>query len=73
MEGWHAFDFRRMEDALKSFNLALARPRVPGEMTKVIHIKWCVARCLRALGRIQEALDIQQELLSEITNAGKLN
>lgn len=73
MEGWHAYDFRRMDDALKYFNLALARPRQAGEMTDLIRIKWCVARCLRALGRVQEALDIQTELLNEITNANKVN
>lgn len=73
MSGWHAFDFRRTEEALKYFNLALARPRDPGEMTDVIRIRWCIARCLRALNRVQEALDIQMELLSEVTRLGKVN
>jgi len=73
MDGWHAYDFRRFEDALRSFNLALARPRDRGEMTDMILIKWCVARALRALGRTQEALEIQKELYIEVSNAGKLN
>jgi tetratricopeptide (TPR) repeat protein len=73
MDGWHAFDFRRFEDALKSFKMALERPRERGEMTSLILIRWCVARALRALGRNQEALDIQKELLIEVSNDGKLN
>lgn len=73
MDGWHAFDFRRFEDALRSFTLALKRPREPGEMTSLILIRWCVARALRALGRNQEALDIQRELLVEVSNSGKVN
>lgn len=73
MDGWHAFDFRRFEDALKSFKLALDRPSERGEMTSPIMIKWCIARALRALGRNQEALDIQNELLAEVSISGKLN
>jgi tetratricopeptide (TPR) repeat protein len=73
MDGWHAFDFRRFEDALRSFKQALDRPRERGEMTSVILIKWCIARVLRALGRTQEALEIQKELLIEVANEGKLN
>lgn len=73
MEGWHAFDFRRFDDALKSFELALERPREPGEMTSLIRIRWCVARAMRALGRHQEALDIQKELLAELSSRGELN
>lgn len=73
MEGWHAFDFRRFEDALRSFNLALNRPRERGEMTSLVLIRWCVARALRALGRNQEALDIQKELLVEVSHSDKLS
>ena len=73
MEGWHAFDFHRFEDALKSFKMALERPRVPGEMTDLIMIRWCVARAMRSLGRNQEALDIQKELLAEISSKGQVN
>lgn len=73
MDGWHAFDFRRFDDALKSFKLALERPREHGEMTSLILIKWCVARAMRALGRNQEALGIQKELLAEVSSESKLN
>lgn len=73
MEGWHAFDFRRFDDALKSFERALSRPRENGEMTSLILIKWCVARAMRALGRNQEALDIQKGLLLEVPYAGQVN
>ncbi len=73
MEGWHAFDLHRFDDALKSFKLALERPREPGEMTSLILIRWCVARAMRALGHNQEALDIQKELLAEVSKEGKLN
>ena len=73
MDGWHAFDFRRFDDALKSFKKALERPRQPGEMTSLVLIKWCVARAMRALGLNQEALDIQKELLAEVSIEGKPN
>jgi tetratricopeptide (TPR) repeat protein len=73
MDGWHAFDFRRFEDALRAFQLALARPRGHGEMTDVILIKWCIARCLRALGRVAEALEMQRELYAKLNSVPEVN
>jgi tetratricopeptide (TPR) repeat protein len=73
MQGWHAFDFRRYEDALVSFEKALARPRQPGETLKVMVIHWCIARTLRALNRIDEALVMQRELLAQLSIAGQVN
>lgn len=73
MDGWLAFDYRRFEDALRSFTLALKRPRDRGEMTSLILIRWCIARALRALDRNQEALDMQKELLAEVSGSGKPN
>ncbi len=33
--------------------------------------EWCVARCIRALGRPSEALALQERLAAETTSAGE--
>ncbi len=73
MDGWHYFDFRRFEDALARFEKALARPRFEGDQAKVFVIRWCIARTLRSLGRTQEALDLQQNLMNEMSLIGNVS
>ncbi len=73
MDGWHKFDFRSFDKALESFEKALARPRVPGDDTKNFVIRWCIARTLRALGRIQESYDLQYALHTELLEVGGSN
>jgi tetratricopeptide (TPR) repeat protein len=67
MKGWHSFDFRKYDEALTSFQKALATA------TETHSIRWAIGRTLRALNRIPEALDTQLTLLSEFKAAGKIN
>ncbi|HRK20997.1 MAG TPA: tetratricopeptide repeat protein, partial [Fimbriimonadaceae bacterium] len=61
---WTLHDAGQYEEALEVFQKALAFRREQGN-PKPIHIaKWSVARCMRSLGRIEEALAIQRELLA---------
>lgn len=67
---WTLHDSGQFEEALEVFQQALAF-RLEQGVPKPIHIaKWSVARCLRSLGRIDEALAIQRELLASSESDG---
>ena len=70
--GWHLFDVRRFEDALTSFDNALAL-QSPEDFPRVAVIKWGRARTLRSLQRAEEALAVQFELSAELELQGKMN
>lgn len=60
--GWTLFEAGDYEGALDRMQRALAAREKSGDR---IHVaKWCVARCLRALGRYEDALEMQYELLA---------
>ena len=63
--GWARHDGGYYEAALDLFERALAerQKRGPNQETRIA--RWCVARCLRSLGRLEEALAQQRELLAE--------
>ena len=63
--GWARHDGGDYETALDLFEQALAerQKRGPNQETRIA--RWCVARCLRSLGRLEEALAQQRELLAE--------
>ncbi len=68
--GWTYHGLGRDEDALTFFRKALDA-RVAEGLAKEIHIaEWCVARALRSLGRVAEALEIQRDLLRHAEAAG---
>lgn len=73
MGGWHAFDFRKYEEALANFRKALASPHTSQNATKILGIKWAIGRTLRALNQVKEAYEIQRGLLAELNAAGKVN
>lgn len=61
---WTLHDAGQYEEALEVFQKALAFRLEQGN-PKPIHIaKWSVARCMRSLGRIEDALAIQRELVA---------
>jgi len=60
--GWHLHDTGQLEPALAEFELALDASRAYGTAEQVHVARWSVARCLRSLGRLDEARAIQQEL-----------
>lgn len=69
--GWTYHDQGDYDTALEIFQKALAwrQEREQAPQTRIA--KWCVARCLRSLERIDEALVIQEELLHEYKEIGE--
>jgi tetratricopeptide (TPR) repeat protein len=69
--GWTYHGEGRFDLALPMFEKALAyhQQQKSGDGTRIAH--WCVARCLRSLGRVGEALAIQQTLEAEWERLGK--
>jgi tetratricopeptide (TPR) repeat protein len=64
--GWTQFDVRQYEGALEFFKKALSFIKAHGTPRKVITAKWAVAKTLRSLNRIEEALELQKDLLAEL-------
>lgn len=62
--GWTKHDLGHYDDALDLFQRALAFRLEQGQAEPTRIARWCVARCLRSLGRCHEALAIQRELES---------
>ncbi|GJM41145.1 MAG: hypothetical protein DHS20C20_14270 [Ardenticatenaceae bacterium] len=71
--GWTYHDMGEFGKALDIFEKAAAwREAVHPDQPETIRIaKWCVGRTLRSLGRLDEALEIQQSLLAEFQGIGK--
>jgi tetratricopeptide (TPR) repeat protein len=68
--GWAIFERRDHLAALAVFEDALAARIEQGKAGNIQVARWCVARTLRALGRFDEALAIQQSLAAEHAAAG---
>lgn len=69
--GWTYHDRGEHERALELFEEALAFRHEQGDDATIDIAEWCVARELRALGRVTEALGRQQELLRVKQEAGR--
>lgn len=67
--GWHLHDAGRFDEALTQFSLAQGAAIRFGDDEHRFYSRWAVARCLRSLGRNDEALDIQRELSAERPDA----
>ncbi len=63
--GWSLHDTGQYEQALDHFETALQVRIEQGDETTIRIARWCIARCLRSLGRIDEALQAQQELATD--------
>lgn len=70
-QGWGYHGKGDFEKALEVFRKALKERRAEGDPGKIRIAEWCVARTLRSLQRNDEALAIQQRLLSEAQAAGQ--
>jgi tetratricopeptide (TPR) repeat protein len=68
--GWTYHDAGQYERALAMFESALVCREEEGHASEIRIARWAVARALRSLGRIQEALDRQIGLLHELNAAG---
>ncbi|MBX3078696.1 MAG: hypothetical protein KF692_05645 [Cryobacterium sp.] len=63
--GWNLHDAGRFDDALAQFSLAQGAAIRFATQDQQFSARWAVARCLRSLGRAEEALEIQRELSRE--------
>jgi len=68
--GWARHEAGRYDDALELFRVALDERRATGSPDQLRIARWCVARCLRSLGRVDEALAKQRALADELAAAG---
>jgi tetratricopeptide (TPR) repeat protein len=69
--GWALFDRNDLVGALDVFRQALRFREEARQPAEIVIAKWAVARTLRALDRIDEALAIQQALQTELSRTGK--
>lgn len=69
--GWTRHGKGEFAAALDLFERALDARREQGKAKPIGIARWCVARCLRSLGRTEEALDAQQELERDLASAGE--
>ncbi len=63
--GWTLHNQGQHAEALALFEKALAFRREQGQAAETRIAQWCVARALRSLGRVEEALALQRGLLAE--------
>lgn len=63
--GWTLHDQGHHADALDLFERALVIRRERGQAPETRRAQWSVGRALRSLGRVEDALAIQRDLLAE--------
>jgi tetratricopeptide (TPR) repeat protein len=68
--GWTYHDLAQYEEALELFRRGFAWRRAQGQERESRIAAWAVARCLRSLGRVEEALELQRENLHAASQAG---
>jgi tetratricopeptide (TPR) repeat protein len=68
--GWTYHDLGQYEDALAMFRRSVAWRESRGERREAQIARWTVARALRSLGRVAEALDMQRALQAELASDG---
>lgn len=69
--GWTLHGLGEYERALASFEAAVPLREKQGNPRGVRIARWTVARCLRSLGRLQEALAVQRRLERQWAEAGE--
>jgi tetratricopeptide (TPR) repeat protein len=69
--GWTYHDQGDYEAALDLFEKALRLRKEKKQEAEIRIARWCVARTLRSLGRVDEALSMQQELAKELEAIGE--
>ena len=68
--GWSYHDMKDYPMALALFEDAIAFRKEQGKADEIRVAEWCFARTLRSLGRLEEALSIQERLEAEGTQDG---
>lgn len=69
--GWTYHDRGDYEQALVYLRQALAEREAAGGDKEVRIARWCVARALRSLGRLEEAYETQRALLAAYSSTGE--
>lgn len=69
--GWTFHDRGQFDLALEHFRQALLEREKQGQARETLIARWCVGRCLRSLGRLEEALALQRTLLAEYQQRGE--
>ena len=69
--GWSYHDMGEYEKALEIFQKAEAFRSEKGSVPQIRIARWCVARTLRSLNRVEEAISKQMELKEELDSAGE--
>ncbi|TVQ53814.1 MAG: tetratricopeptide repeat protein [Phycisphaerales bacterium] len=69
--GWTYHDGGEYERALDHFERALEARKERGQERETLIARWAVARCLRSLGRTDEALSMQRELMTAWDELGE--
>lgn len=73
MSGWHAFDFRKFDEALGFFKRAAELIQDAEPSSGTLGIRWGLGRVLRALSKNQEALEIQRSIMADLESVGLKN
>lgn len=68
--GWACHDAGDFQEALGHFQKALAFREAKGAPDAVAIARWSVGRCLRSLGRLPEALALQEALQASLAQRG---
>jgi len=63
--GWTYHAAGQFAEALEMFRRALSYREAQDNAGQILIARWCVARCLRSLGQVEEALAQQQALFDE--------
>ena len=71
--GWSYFDKGDHAKALEIFEKSYDWRKEKGEPRSINIAKWSIARTLRAMGSVEEALQMQRELLSDNINPDEYN
>ena len=69
--GWSYHEIGNYESALEMFEKAEATRKSQGRVNEIRIAQWCVARALRSLRRVEEALSKQMTLKEECEAAGE--
>ncbi len=69
--GWTYFEQRHFEESLLMFEKALEFQQQQGDPNKIMIARWCVAKTLRMMDHIEEALEMQRDLYQQYQAAGK--
>lgn len=68
--GWTHHGRGELDQALVCFRRALSARLEQGKKREIDIAAWCVARCLRSLGSLDEALAMQREIYDEDADVG---